>query len=314
MDKLDSENLYRLLKKDIKKKKDISSIRKTTSSTSNYSFTQEEIFNSKKVISFGEDVQTKWGCLPFETKINDKKILSPKIAGQWGEFENIMRINPEIKGFIYRSSDDINYKIVNNTISGNFLLRGKSEFWMFLHVNEEFDDETVVIYFSKAKYSDNVSMSLGTFILKDDEDLKFQMKKKMYLLRILQTLQMVRSYEQKEKTNNNPESDSCLIKILIKDEGNEEIKVSAWINDGDTENQLIGRFFKQVEFNDNEAISSTISSSYTHSSKTYRVMIAGSGQYCRVKKLSCETNYKEKYEYMEGCKSKFEGCNVCSVI
>ena len=47
--------------------------------------------------------------------------------------------------------------------------------------------------------------------------------------------------ENKNKLNNNKydNNDSCMIKIQVTDDGREEIRVSAWINEGDAENKLV---------------------------------------------------------------------------
>ena len=40
-------------------------------------------------------------------------------------------------------------------------------FWIFLHTNHEFDNNTIAILFSKKDYSQRVSMSLGAFVKLD---------------------------------------------------------------------------------------------------------------------------------------------------
>ena len=99
-----------------------------------------------------------------------------------------------------------------------------------------------------------------------------------------------------------------MIRILVNDEGNEEIKVSAWINEGDAENQLIGNFCKPISLKYEDEKEIKLASAFEINNKSYKVMIAGSGQLCKVTQFSCETNFKE------GCKQGLNNCNCCLVI
>ena len=44
----------------------------------------------------------------------------------------------------------------------------------------------------------------------------------------------------------NKTSNSCLIKVIVVDNGEETVKVSAWLNEGDAENKLVGNYFKPI--------------------------------------------------------------------
>ena len=43
-------------------------------------------------------------------------------------------------------------------------------------------------------------------------------------------------------------------------------------------------------------------------------MLAGSGDSCEVIRFSCETDFKEDYDYFAGCKQGFNSCNCCKII
>lgn len=228
------------------------------------------------------------------------------------------RTGTEICNLIFRSNEDINYKIVNNTLKSTVILKGESEFWIFLHCKEKFDDETIVILFSKTEFTEVVNMSLGLFIKTKDgnNDIDDESNDSEFSFRIFHTMQLIKSY------NNNPNasinskyenSDSCMVKIVVIDEGNENIKVSAWVNEGDAENQLNGNFCKQVIFNDSQDKIKN-SSNFDLSNKNYKVMIAGSGAHCKVTHFSCETNFKDNIDYVNGCKQGFNSCNCCLIF
>lgn len=320
---LDSEELYQLIKTKIKNQKEKSNKIKNIISQ-DYTYTQEEIYCSKKFITFDNNNLTEWVSTSFKSNMNDKKILSPKIKGKWGT--GVMaqkRAVVDITNLIFCSNEDINYKIVNNILKSTVILKGESDYWIFLHSKGNFDDETVVILFSKSEFSKTVTMSLGLFVqLENDNDCdkKFDdneenVSDNEYCFRIFHTMQLIKSYNYDEKNNFKYENtDSCTIKILIVDDGNEKIKVSAWMNEGDAENQLVGNFCKPVSFNKNYDKNMKTSSTFELNDDNYKIMIAGSGQQCKVMHFSCETNFKDNFDYINGCKTSLNSCNCCSII
>ena len=314
---LDSEELYQLIKTQIKNQNENSNIKK--SGTQDYTHTQEEIYCAKKFISFDKNNLSEWVSSSFDTYLNEKKILSPEINGNWGtEIMTQKRAGTEIQNLIFCSNEGINYKIVNNTLKSTVILKGDSDYWIFLHSKGKLDDETIVILFSKTEFSDIVYMSLGLFIKSNDNDDNEENNdstNNKFYFRIFQTMQLIRSYNRNQTDNYKYESsDSCLIKILVLDEGKESIKVSAWLNEGDAENILIGNFYKQVFFNYGHEKRLKISSTFESNNKNYKVMIAGSGAQCKVTQFSCETSFKDNYEYIEGCKQGFNSCNYCCIV
>ena len=318
MKDLDSEELYQILKDQIKNEKEkYKKFKKLLSQ--DYTYTQEDIYCAKKFISFEYNKLSDWVSSSFESNLNDKNILSPEIKGSWGTgVKNQKRTSIDISNLIFLSNDDINYQIVNNCLKSTFILKGESEFWIFLHSKGNFNDETIVILFSKTEFSETVFMSLGVFVKSDNSNYNIYEEcenNDEYNFRILKTMQLIRSYNNNENNMNKYESsDSCMIKILVNDEGNENIKVSAWINDGDAENILVGDFYKQVIFKKNDNIGVKASSTFELDNKNYKIMIAGSGQQCKITQFSCETNFKENLDYIDGCKQGFNSCNCCFII
>ena len=317
MQNLDSEELYQILKAQIKNEKD-NYIKFKKLLTQDYTYTQEDIYCAKKFISFEYNKLSDWVSSSFETKLNDKNILSPEIKGSWGTgAKNQKRASIDIRNSIFLSNEDINYQIVNNSLKSTFILKGESEFWIFLHSKGNFNDETIVILFSKTDFSETVFMSLGLFVKSDNRNniIYEESEKDEYNFRILKTMQLVRSYNNNDFfMNKYVSSDSCMIKVLVNDEGNENIKVSAWINDGDAENKLIGDFYKQVVLKKNENVGVKASSTFEFDNRNYKIMIAGSGEQCKIIQFSCETNFKENLDYIDGCKQGFNSCNCCFII
>ena len=308
---INSEELYQIIKNKIKDKFETNQKIKKTS-PHEYIYTQEEIFCSKKFISFDNNNLNEWQSAPFGVDFNRKKILSPKIKDIWSSYElNQRRSGIEIQDRIFCSKESINYKIVNNNLKSSFILKGESDFWIFLHTKGKLEDETVVILFSKCQFSSIVFMSLGIFIKNEDS---VEDEDKKYFFRIFQTLQLVETYDKDYIKNTKYESaDSCLIKINVIDEGNETIKISAWINEGNAENKLVGNFCKPVVFNNGNK-NDSINSAFDIISDNYKIMFAGSGHSCELIRFYCEIDYKEINEYFTGCKQGFDSCNCCSII
>lgn len=319
MQNLDSEELYQILKNQIKKENaNYKKFKKLLSQ--DYTYTQEDIYCAKKFISFEYNKLKDWVSSSFESNLNDKNILSPHIKGRWGTGEkNQKRTSIDISNLIFLSNEDINYQIVNNSLKSTFILKGESEFWIFLHTKGNFNEETIVILFSKTEFSETVFMSLGLFVKSDNSNniiYEESENNDEYNFRILKTMQLIKSYNNNYEFNMNKyeSSDSCMIKVLVNDEGNENIKVSAWINDGDAENKLVGDFYKQIILKKNEQVGVKPSSTFEFDNKNYKVMIAGSGQQCKVTQFSCETNFKENLDYIDGCKQGLNSCNCCYII
>ena len=317
MEDLDSEELYQLVKSKLRTQNEINQIFKN-STTQDYIYTQEEINCAKKFITFDVNNLNNWVSANFESDLNEKNILFPKIKGKWGAGGKIQKkFGIDISNLIFLSNEDINYKLVNNYLKSTVILTGGSEYWIFLHSKGKFDNETIAISFSKKEFSEAVFMSLGLFIKtnndennnNDEEDNKSDDQNNEYCFRVFHSMQLIRSYNKNESNNHKYDNnDSCMIKIIVNDEGKEEIKVSAWINEGDAENQLVGKFYKPIAYKTEYDKEIRTSSTFEINNKNYKVMIAGSGQLCKVTQFSCETNFKE------GCQQGFNNCNCCVII
>ena len=310
---INSEELYKIIKSKIKNQL-IEGKKHKKSSLNEYIYTQEEIYCSKKFISFDYNNLNEWVTASFGTDVNRKKILSPKIKDSWIACElNQKRNSIDITDKIFCSKDNINYKIVNNNIKSTFILKGESDFWVFLHSKGKLEEETAAILFSKNQFTETVFMSLGLFVKNDD---LIPENDKKYFFRIFQTMQLVETYDRNSKDfimNTKYEKyDSSLIKINIVDDGTEKIKVSAWMNEGNAENVLQGNFFIPVCMNyDDKNLRNSAFDVYT---ENYKIMFAGSGNSCEVIRFSCETEFKEDFDYFAGCNKGFNSCNCCNII
>ena len=310
---VNSEELYKIIKSKIKNQL-IEGKKHKKSSLNEYIYTQEEIYCSKKFISFDNNNLNEWVTASFGTDVNRKKILSPKIKDSWIPCElNQKRNSIDITDKIFCSKDNINYKIVNNNIKSTFILKGESDFWVFLHSKGKLEEETAAILFSKNQFTETVFMSLGLFVKNDD---LIPENDKKYFFRVFQTLQLVETYERNNKdyvlNTKYEKADSCLIKINIVDDGTEKIKVSAWMNEGNAENKLVGNFCTPVFMNSKE--DEMKNSAFDIITENYRVMFAGSGDSCEINRFSCETEFKEDYDYFAGCKQGFDSCNCCIIF
>ena len=215
----------------------------------------------------------------------------------------------DITNKIFECEESINYKIVNNLIKANVLLEGDGMFWIFLHLNHVFDDNTIVILFSKKEYTQRVTMSLCSFI--NFDYIKFS-KEKGNNFFIFQKQQLIKSYNKpknKKEADKYELKDSCLIKITILDEGYEKIKINAKFNDGEEDNEMIGNLYNPVANIDNFDQKST--SNINEDKSNYRVMISGNGTGYKINNFHCETKLKNYFENKIG---NDEVCQCCEIL
>ena len=311
---INSEQLYKIIKSKIKNQL-IEGKKHKKSSLNEYIYTQEEIYCSKKFISFDNNNLNDWVTAQFGTDVNRKKILSPKIKDSWISCDMTQsRSGIDITDKIFCSNDNINYKIVNNTIKSTFILKDESDFWVFLHSKGKLEEDTAVILFSKNQITETVFMSLGLFVKNDDLTPE---NDKKYFFRIFQTMQLVETYDRNSKdfimNTKYQKNGTSLIKINIIDDGSEKIKVSAWINEGNAENILQGNFFSPVCLKDDDK-ENLRNSAFDVINENYKIMFAGSGNNCKIIRFSCETEFKEDFDYYAGCNKGFNSCNCCNII
>ena len=304
----DLESIYSSLRKNVKKiqKDNEIIIDQYLYSHKNSELNKEEIKNCLKFIPFNEN--TYWSYSTFSTSINKNNIEYPEIlSNSWTLIYPNVNNGMDITNKIFVSEESINYKYVNNLIKANILLQGDGMFWIFLHLNRVFDDKTIVILFSKKQFYQRVTMSIGSFVKSDNFNNYKENGNNFFLF---QKQQLIKSYKIQKHPNQYDKyekKDICLIRITITDEGFEKIKINAKLNDGEEDNELIGRIYKQVYLLDNIEQSNTNTEA---EDKNYRVMIAGNGEFCKVNSFYCETSLKK---YI-GNNDMKEECNCCKII
>lgn len=273
------EEIYSNLKKEIK------IMKKEMESLENINYTQEEIIKAKKRIEFF-NYNNEWLYSNFNTNNSSKNIEYPIIISEnWTKPNSYNLNNLELRNLIFLSEEEINYSICNNEIKGIVDLKGESTFWIFLRTKEYFSKENVIILFKKEEYSQIIYLILGNFILNSKGNLIFTpfIKEQLILSNLNQKEKSI--YEKNDYINLN---------IKIYDEGKDEIIVYTYLNNNKEENFAKGNFFIPINGN-------------------YKVMIAGSGQQCKLKQFSCDSYYKPKYAPAE-LLNEGKACNCCNII
>ena len=162
-DNLGIETIYYLLRKKSEKNKNQILIEHNLLNNSDFGFSKEYIKNAIKYIPFNE--KSNWNYSTFSTTLNKYNIQFPEIlSNSWTATSIDVDDGIDITNKIFECEENIDYRIVNNLIKANIILEGDGMFWVFLHVNNQFDENTVVILFSKKEYTQRVTMSLGAFI------------------------------------------------------------------------------------------------------------------------------------------------------
>ena len=273
------EEIYSNLKKEIK------IMKKEMESLENINYSQEEIIKAKKRIEFF-NYNNEWLYSNFNTNNSSKNIEYPIIISEnWTKPNSYNLNNLELRNLIFLSEEEINYSICNNEIKGIVDLKGESTFWIFLRTKEYFSKENVIILFKKEEYSQIIYLILGNFILNSKGNLIFTPFIKEQLI--------LSNLNQKEKTIYE-KNDYINLNIKIYDEGKDEIIVYTYLNNNKEENFAKGNFFIPINGN-------------------YKVMIAGSGQQCKLKQFSCDSYYKPKYAPAE-LLNEGKACNCCNII
>lgn len=273
------EEIYSNLKKEIK------IMKKEMESLENINYTQEEIIKAKKRIEFF-NYNNEWLYSNFNTNNSSKNIEYPIIISEnWTKPNSYNLNNLELRNLIFLSEEEINYSICNNEIKAIVDLKGESTFWIFLRTKEYFSKENVIILFKKEEFSQIIYLILGNFILNSKGNLIFTpfIKEQLILSNLNQKEKSI--YEKNDYINLN---------IKIYDEGKDEIIVYTYLNNNKEENFAKGNFFIPINGN-------------------YKVMIAGSGQQCKLKQFSCYSYYKPKYAPAE-LLNEGKACNCCNII
>ena len=262
-------------------------------------YPKSEISSAIKNLDIMND-SNKWLYTTFGTYINSKDIECPKISNNEWNNVNLKQQNIEARNLIFQS-EKINYEIVNNTLKANVILKGCSSFWIFLHCKELFDEETIIIVFSKDEFSKKYFISSGTFIKNEKND--------NYEFVIFQKEQILKEeiYTiQNDKYENN---DACNIQITIYDSGLENLRIISKVNEGKFENELNCKFVVPVDMGNNDN-----SNSFNDNSIGYKIMFAGSGDSCKVSQFISDLSYKEEYLNIDMDKqNNNQGCGDCKL-
>ena len=309
-DKLGTEEIYYLLKKKAKSEQQnlYTNSSRLPNNDENWRL---NVLKSKKSIYFSNT--SNWRYSNFTANYDSHENLYPVIpTKQWEQINFHAGTSIDIINKIFKCEEKINYGIVNNKISGEILLKGESYFWIFLHVNEEFDEKTIVIIFSKDKYNNIARLSLGTF-------LSFDNRINFY---ILQKQQLIENYTRKHKTDDFDDDCNCKINFSVEDEGSNIIKINAKVNDGEAPNELKGNYFQRIDnglisnnnknvFNENLSTSNNSSMNKGTEINNYGIMIAGSGQECILNQFRFETVFKSSVNNL--FKRNSENCTCCNI-
>jgi hypothetical protein len=158
-------------------------------------------------------------------------------------------------------------------LSTSFTLKGESSLWLILRTDDSFDEFSAVIRISKEDKSQNMFISMGTFVKDVHKNLVFKIFSKQQLIDF-SSKNIYNDNHLELKTKSYKESDSCDVRAYILDTGDDKIIAKIIINDSKMENNISSEFF--LPFFDRNG----------------RVMIAGSGQQCCVRTFICKCNLK----------------------
>ncbi len=186
---------------------------------------------------------------------------------------------------ILSSKEEVNYEISNIETRIIFTLKGESEMWCFFRSNKNFDEFSVVIKISKNKDSQEIFISMGTFINNNNGIL---------VLKIFSKEQLID--KSKEKNSLYSEKDICSIKLCVIDNGDENVSCNIFVNDSFEDNFVNSNFFLPT-------------------SEKRSVMFAGIGE-CILKKLISHIMIKDvlnEYRDSTFLSSQKNGCNCCNI-
>ncbi len=276
-----SENLYKKQKETISK---INSEKK--SNTQNYP--PKTVQSNQRVVKFSPD-NNQWVYTTFSTLLNKKtKEESPLIVNDtWSESNAKASNGIELRNLIFQTEETFNYYITYNKIKANVILKNDSSFWIFLHSQNSFSERTATIHFSKEEFSQRIFISFGIFYNKDTELLYKELNKEMLIL----------SFDKDKSQNSSYRRDDAVqLSILVEDNGSNCIKVETTLNESSKANVQTANFFVPVR------------------EEKCRVMIAGSGDQCKVMKFYIEKKYQEQYAKYDSTRSKEEPIECCIII
>lgn len=235
---------------------------------SNRSIYEKELyFNHEKIISFiniNYPNQSNWEYSTFTTDYLGMQEVPRINSKKWNKSEPF--VDPvEVRNLIFRSEDYIDYGLANSEITANLTLKGESTFWLALH-NEKtiYENTSAILQISKTENSQKLFASLGVFFNEDE-------------YKIFSRQQLVNFNNNNSKNNQiYLENDSCNIKLVVLDPGDDNITFKIYINNSFIENTIEADFFLPV--NDKR-----------------KIFIGGSGHSCFVSQFESITSVKPKY-------------------
>ena len=264
---------------------------KQTQSNSNRSINEKELyFNHEKIISFiniNRPTQSNWEYSTFTTDYVGTQEVPRINSKRWNKSEPFA--TPiEIRNLIFRSQDYIDYGLANAEINANLTLQGESTFWLTLHnENTIYENTSAILQISKTENSQKVFASLGVFLSE---------------YKIFSRQQLVNFNNNNKNNQIYLENDSCNIKLVILDPGDDNITFKIYINNSFFENTIEADFF--IPVNDKR-----------------KVFIGGSGHSCFVNQFESITSVKPKYvkEYnIQSHKNPYtqnqKNCDCCLIF
>ena len=276
-----TENIFQKQKKIIELAK-----MQNTAEMSSYQPSLDDVVEAKKSFSFS-DLQQHFVYSPFTTmnQLGEEIPLIQNTNWSKTDLANVSASGIEIRNLIFKSVHQINYKIATAVIDANIILKGESTFWLALHTNNNFDIESAFISISKKDNSNSVFLSQGTFVQDLHKKLIYKVFCKQQLLDYSLTKNPVYAG-----------NDTVSIRLNIIDQGSEPLQGKIFVNDSEKENKINGNFFIPTV-------------------KNFSLLIAGSGEQCKVKRFDVGTKYKGDYENYNSVRNNpIKGCDCCIVF
>lgn len=193
----------------------------------------------------------------------------------------------EIQNVLYASNNRIDYDLSNCEISTTFILTGDACFWLLLRAEPQMDEYTSVIKIHKKNQNQKVFLSMGTFIPESQQSVSFKIFSKQQIIDKSPT-----------KANHYIHNDSCTIRLVVYDTGEETILTKVYLNDSIQENIIENNIFLPI--NDKR-----------------KIMFSGSGDYCLIKDFSCYCSLKDQLIKKGNINSLIadkKHCNCCIVF
>ena len=261
-------------------------------------YPKSEITSAKKNIDIIND-SSKWLYNTFGTYLNSKDIECPKVTNSEWNAISLQQKDIEARNLIFQS-ERINYEFVDNILKINVTLKGCSSFWIFLHCKELFDDETIIIVFSKDEFSKRYFISSGTFI-KNEKNENFEFV-------IFQKEQIIKDENNVNKNDKYENYDACNIQTTIYDSGLKNIRVISKVNEGKFENELNCKFAVPINMENDNNINFA-------GNTGYKIMFAGSGDSCKVSQFTSDLSFKKDYQYVDSSRKRnSQGCGDCKLF